>query len=108
MNRYMVQFSYTAQAWAALAKNPEDRSKPLEALAKKMGGRLLDLYYHFGDFDGTAMIEAPDDVTASAAVIAATVPGHLKAVRTTRLFTVAEAMEAFRKAGTAVYPGPHG
>src|SRR2546422_4797230 len=42
-----------------------------EGMMKKLGGRLVDLYYHFGDFDGTAIVEAPDDTTAVAAVIAA-------------------------------------
>src|SRR2546429_7135911 len=48
------------QAWAALAKNPANRRQLVEGMMKKLGGRLVDLYYHFGDFDGTAIVEAPD------------------------------------------------
>jgi uncharacterized protein with GYD domain len=102
----MVHFAYTSQAWAALAKKPEDRSEPVSALAQKFGGRLIDLYYHFGDYDGVVILEAPDDSTALAWVIAVHAPGHLKTTKTTRLFTVAETMESMRKAGTVAYPGP--
>jgi hypothetical protein len=33
MALYMVQFAYTAEAWATLAKNPQDRSGPVRELA---------------------------------------------------------------------------
>lgn len=106
MPRYMLQFAYTADAWAVLAKNPVDRRAPVGALLEKVGGRLLDLYYHFGEYDGFAIVEAPDDTAANAAVIAATVPGHLKATKTTRLFSVEEAMAAMRKAGALSFQAP--
>jgi uncharacterized protein with GYD domain len=106
MPRYMLQFSYTAQAWAALAKSPANRRLMVETMMKKLGGRLVDLYYHFGDFDGTAIVETPDDTTALAAVIAAISPGHIKATRTTRLMTVEETMQAMQKAATVSLPPP--
>lgn len=106
MPRYMLQFAYTPEAWSALAKNPVDRREAVNALAQKVGGRLVDFYYHFGEYDGIVIIEAPDDTAATAAVIAALAPGHLKAVRTTRLMTVEEGMAAMRKAGTISYKAP--
>ncbi len=106
MPRYMLQFAYTADTWAALAKNPVDRREGLNALLQKVGGRLIDLYYHFGEYDGVAIVEAPDDTAATAAAIAAVAPGHLKAIRTTRLMTVEETVAAMRKAGTLSYKAP--
>src|SRR2546426_3336736 len=76
MPRYMLQFSYTPQAWAALAKNPANRRQLVEGMMKKLGGRLFDLYYHFGDFNGTAMVEGPDDPTAFPRVFRSVTPGH--------------------------------
>lgn len=108
MPRYMSHFSYTAQAWASLIKSPEDRRKPLEAAAKRAGGKILDLYYHFGDYDGTVIYEAPDDATASAVVLSATAAGHIKAITTARLFTMEETLEIVRKAGTVALPAPKG
>jgi uncharacterized protein with GYD domain len=106
MPRYMLQFAYTANVWAALAKNPVDRRPAVRAVLERVGGKLIELYYHFGEYDGVAILEAPDDAAANAAVIAVTTPGHLKATRTTRLFTVEEAMEAMRKAGGIPYQAP--
>lgn len=106
MALYMTQFAYTAEAWAALAKNPQDRSVPVRELAQKLGGRFVGLYYCFGEYDGVVLSEAPDDTTAMAVAIAAVTPGHLKAIRTTKLFTVEETMEALRKAGSLTFQGP--
>jgi len=106
MSLYMTQFSYTAEAWAALAKNPADRSVPIQALAEKLGARLVGLYYCMGEYDGLVLSECPDDTTATALAIAAVSPGHVKAIRTTRLMTVQETMEAMRKAGSVTYAAP--
>jgi uncharacterized protein with GYD domain len=103
---YMTQFAYTAEAWTMLAKNPQDRSVPVRELAQKLGGHLVGVYYCFGEYDGVVLSEAPDDTAAMALAIAAVTPGHVKAIRTTKLFTVEETMEAMRKAGSAGYQGP--
>lgn len=106
MPLYMTQFAYTAEAWATLSKNPQDRTEAIGGLISKLGGRLLGLYYTFGEYDGFILYEAPDDTTAAAGVIAAVTPGHIKANRTTRVFTAAEAMEIMRKAGSVSYQAP--
>ncbi len=108
MPTYMTQFSYTAAAWAALAKNPEDRGAAVAALMEKLGGRMLNTYYAFGEYDGVVIFEAPEDITAMAGILAVTAPGHLKATKTTRLFSTEEAMQAMRKAGETVYAAPKG
>ena len=108
MPRYMIQFAYTPDAWAALTTNPVDRREGFRTLAQNMGGQLIDLYYHFGEYDGTVIFEAPDDTTATATVVAALSPGHIRASKTTRLMTVEEAMDALRRAGGQSYPAPPG
>jgi uncharacterized protein with GYD domain len=106
MALYMVQFAYTAEAMAAMAKNPQDRSVPVRELVQKSGGRLIGFYFSFGEYDGVALFEAPDDTTATAIAMAAVSPGHLKAYKTTKLFTVEETTEAMRKAGSLTFQGP--
>ncbi|MBI1880998.1 MAG: GYD domain-containing protein [Chloroflexi bacterium] len=108
MPTFMTQFSYTAQAWAAMAKNPEDRGAAINALLEKLGGRLLNIYYTMGDYDGFIIFEAPDGATATTAIIAATTPGHLKTTKTTQLFTMNETMDMASKAGSMVYSAPKG
>jgi uncharacterized protein with GYD domain len=103
---YMTQFAYTAEAWTALAKNPVDRSAAIGALVEKMGGRMLGFYYAFGEYDGVTIIEAPDEASIMAVLIAAISPGHIKATKTTPLITVDQALEAMRKAGALSYSAP--
>lgn len=103
---YMVQFAYTPEAWAALVKNPQDRSVAGRELVQMLGGRVVGFYYSFGEYDGVAITEAPDDNAALAGAMALVAPGHIKAIKTTRLFTVEESMESMRKAGSLAFQGP--
>jgi len=103
---YMVQAAYTAEAIAAMAKNPQDRSVPVRELAQKLGGRLISLYFCFGEYDIVVLAELPDDTAATAIAMAAVSAGHLKAYKTTKLFTVEESMEAMRKAGSVAFQAP--
>ena len=103
---YMIQAAYTAEAWATMAKNPQDRSVAVRGLAQKLGGRLISVYFCFGEYDVVVLTEMPDDNAALATSLAAVTPGHLKSIKTTRLFTVEESMEAMRKAGSVTYPAP--
>jgi len=105
---YMTQFSYTPEAWAALAKNPEDRGKAFASLTEKLGGKMHNIYYTFGEYDGLVIADFPDDSTAMAGIVAATTAGHLKATKTTKLFSMEEALGAMRKAKEMAYPAPKG
>jgi uncharacterized protein with GYD domain len=108
MPLYMTQFAYTPQAWSALAKNPADRRAGINAAAEKVGGKLVGLYYTFGDYDGIVLFEAPDDAAATGLLIGVVAPGHVSRTRTTRLLEVEEAMTAMRLAGTITYAAPGG
>ena len=106
MPLYMTQFAYTTEAWNALSQNPEDRSEVLGGLLENMGGRMLSFYFSFGEYDGVFIWEAPDEGTAAATILSAIAPGHVKAVKTTTLLSVEEAMGAMRRAGEQRYRGP--
>jgi uncharacterized protein with GYD domain len=108
MPLYMSQFAYTPEAWANLTKNPQDRTEAIGELAKKMGGRLVNLYYAFGEHDGFVISDVPDDTSAAALAMAAAAAGHVRSIRTTRLFTAQEAVAAMKKAGGAQYKPPKG
>jgi uncharacterized protein with GYD domain len=103
---YMFQFAYSAEAWAALVRKPEDRTAAVEALAKSAGGRLISLFYHMGDYDGTALLEAPDDAAANAAIMASVASGAIRASRTTRLYSPKEMLEILAKAGKMTFRPP--
>jgi len=52
------------------------------------------------------LAELPDDNAALTIAIAGVSPGHLKAYKTTKLFSVEETLEAMRKAGSLAFQGP--
>ena len=99
MARYMIEFSYKSEAVTALVKKPEDRAVAVGALISKLGGRLLDFYFTFGEYDGICIVELPDNVAALAADMASVAPGHTSKLKTTVLLTPEEATAAMRKAG---------
>lgn len=106
MPQYLVQFAYSAPAWQALMQKPEDRTAALDALAKQSGGRLVSLYYHFGEFDGFVIFDAPDDAAVNATVMAVQSGGGVRATRTTKLFSPKEFVEALSRAGKISYQPP--
>ena len=94
----MIQASYNADAWRRLVQNPEDRRVAIGALVEKAGGRLVDLWFTFGDHDIVFIFEASDSLAAGAVSVAGTAAGHISAIRTTQLLTAEESMELMRRA----------
>lgn len=108
MPTYMTSFVYDGEAWRKLAKNPEDRSVPVKALMEKLGGRLISMYYMAGDYDGFIIYEAPDAKVAATVSIAAGLAGHIRSLKTSQLYTVAETMEVMGGAGKLAFAAPKG
>jgi uncharacterized protein with GYD domain len=108
MPLYMTQFSYTTGAAAEMVRNPEEQRDTLTQLIENLGGRMVGLYYCFGEYDGVIIADIPDQTTGLALILAATAPGHLKQTKTTVLFTMEETIEAMRKAGAQTGAGPGG
>ena len=108
MPLYMTQFAYTSDAWVALSKHPQNRAEAFRESVERMGGRFVSLYYSFGEYDGLAIFEAPDETTATAIVMSGILPGHLRTVKTTTLLTAEQTMAAMRKAGDLTPPGASG
>ena len=106
MAYFMSQASYTAEAWAALVKNPQNRVEAIRPVLEKLGGSLEGTWFAFGDYDIVAIIQLPDNVSASAFALAAAAGGGLSNIKTTPLLTITEGIEALRKAGTAGYQPP--
>ncbi len=108
MPLYMIQFAYTPEAKAALARVPEDRSVVFGQLVEDMGGHLNAFYNSLGEYDGVAIFEAPDEQAAHGIELAASQPGHLKETKILPLVPIKESMEAMREASKQEYPAPKG
>lgn len=106
MPHYLLQASYTSDAWAALAQEPEDRIEAIKPVVQRLGGRVLSGYLSFGEFDILAIVEMPDAVSAAAFSMASSGGGAIRLRRTTLLLTPEEAKQAMRMAGGSTYPIP--
>ena len=106
MPHYLYQVAYTPEAWAGMAKKPQDRARAIRPIVKQLKGKLASFYLSFGEYDLVAIAEFPDNESAAAFSIAAAAGGAVKAIKTTPLMTAEEAMAAMKKAGGAGYRPP--
>jgi len=106
MPQYMLQASYTPEAWARMMKSPQDRAEAIRPMIEGLGGTLHSFHVSFGEYDVVLMVEAPDNVSAAALSMAAAAGGSLSSIKTTPLMTVQEEMEALKKASGAGYRPP--
>lgn len=104
--KYLTQGSYTAEACAAMIKNPQNRGEIVRKAIEKIGGRLEGFWFAFGDYDFALISESPDNVTTAALLLAVSASGNFKALKTTPLITTEEALEAMKKAAGTAYRPP--
>jgi uncharacterized protein with GYD domain len=103
MPHYLIQAAYTPEAVQALIQNPQDRSAVVRAAVEELGGKVQNLFLSFGDYDVIILLEMPDNVAAAAIALAVSAGGAFKTLKTTPLLSVAEAVEAGRKAAASGY-----
>jgi uncharacterized protein with GYD domain len=108
MPMYLSRFGYTPQTWANLIKKPEDRRIAAKASIEAVGGKLHGFWYAFGEHDGYAIWEAPDNVSMSAVALAIGAGGALSSQETTVLVSVDDALLALEKAKSIEYKKPGG
>jgi uncharacterized protein with GYD domain len=97
MPKYLYQAVYTDVGLEGLLK--EGGSKRKEAVAKaaqSLGGKLEAFYYAFGDTDVFAIVDLPDNVSASTFSLLVSAAGGAT-VATTVLITPEEVDQATKK-----------
>src|SRR6266581_5351361 len=67
---FLHQVSYTPEALARLIANPQDRFDAVRGPIDKLGGRVLNSYFAFGQYDAVLITEMPDNVSAAAIALA--------------------------------------
>ena len=103
MPHFLTQVAYTPEAWQALIKSPQNRFDAIRPAVEKLGGKVVQGWFAFGDFDIVAILEMPDNIAASAIAIAFAAGGACKSVKTTPLLSTAEGIEALKKAAASGY-----
>jgi len=103
MPYYLLQASYTPDAWAALVKKPQNRLEAIRSAFEKLGGSVEGGWLAFGEHDLVVICKMPDNVSAAAIAIATAAGGALKSSKTTPLLTFEEGLEALKLAGKSGY-----
>ncbi len=106
MPLYLTRFSYTAETWARLSKDPEDRRDAAKSYIESVGGKLHGFWYALGEYDAYTLWEAPDNVSMAAVAIAINAGGALSKFETTALLTVEETLEALGRVASVGYRPP--
>jgi uncharacterized protein with GYD domain len=106
MPLYLGRFSYTKEAIQAMVAHPQDRGAAAKEAAESLGGKLVGIWYAFGEFDGVFLVDAPDNASAVALGMLVGGSGAMSKWETTVLLTMDEAQEAMRKAAGAAYRPP--
>ncbi|MGA8100912.1 MAG: GYD domain-containing protein [Candidatus Acidiferrales bacterium] len=103
MPHYLTEVAYTSQAWSALVKNPVNRIDQIRPAIERLGGRIINGYMAFGEYDVVLITELPTNTDAAAIAIAAAAGGSVRAIKTTALLNAEEAIEALKKAAGTGY-----
>jgi uncharacterized protein with GYD domain len=97
MSKYLFHGSYTEEGLKGLLKEGgSKRREATEQVAKSVGGTLEAYYFAFGDNDFYLIVDAPDNVSATAASLVANASGAVK-VKTVVLLTPEEVEQAVKK-----------
>lgn len=103
MPQYLVQVAYSPEGWGAVVKKPQNRIEAVRPAIEKLGGKIESAWFAFGEYDIVVIFQMPSNVEAAAIAMAFAAGGACKAVKTTPLLSVEEAVEAMKKAATAGY-----
>ena len=106
MALYMYQVAYTSESWATQIKEQQDVRERVTAAIEQFGGKLISVWYAFGEYDVVGVFEMPDNVSAATVAIAFAAGGAVKAAKTTPLMTIEEGLQALKNAGGADYRPP--
>jgi uncharacterized protein with GYD domain len=106
MPLYLTRTTYTSETWAAMVERPVDRRAAIHEMAESIGGRLVELWYAFGEHDAYALIEAPGHVEVASALALVAGSGAFSRVETTQLMTVDEMLDALGRAREVRFTAP--
>jgi uncharacterized protein with GYD domain len=110
MPHYLYRWQWKDASTKAMTDTPQDRTGPAREVVEGFGGKMLCYYFAFGDTDGIAICDFPDNATAAAFSFKAASSGAFARFETTPLLTAQEAQGAMQKvkSGNVKYRPPAG
>jgi uncharacterized protein with GYD domain len=101
MAHFMFRWRLRDSAMKGLVENPQDRTTPARQMIASFGGRMLSYFFTFGEFDGFAICEMPDECSGVALAMASRSTQKFENFEMLPLFTPAEAERMMQRAHTA-------
>ena len=98
MPRHLHQFRYSTDSLNGMVNKPQDRREFAEKIFSAAGGKVLDMYFCFGEFDGIAISEFPSHVDAASVARTLRASGAFSSLQTTVLIEMAETVQAMEQA----------
>src|ERR1700712_2753918 len=95
---FITQGRYSREAIKGMIVKPEDRADAVSRLISKAGGRMLGLYFTFGEYDFLLIADMPGETQMAAAMLAAASSGGVTDLRTMLAMTSTDATGAFAAA----------
>lgn len=106
MPLYLTRATYSAETWARLIANPEDRRAAAQAEVESVGGTLHGVWYSFGSHDLYVLREVPDSVSMAAIAAKVASLGAVQNLETISLLSVEEMLDALSTAARISYTPP--
>jgi uncharacterized protein with GYD domain len=88
MPTFAATIRFTEQGIQSIRETTR-RAATFKAAAKKLGTKVLDVYWCLGPFDGLLLFEAPDAETATSAMLYLGAQGNVQ-TQTAQIFTAQE------------------
>ena len=98
MANYLFQWTYKDPQIKGMVETTQDRPGELSKAVQGFGGRVLQFFFAFGEADGIALVEFPDNESCLACCLTLNAAGANASFRTTVLLTPQEAANAMRRA----------
>ena len=106
MAHYLLQASYTPEAWSALIEDPQIRPELVRPRVQALGGDIEGAWLSFDEYDVVLLLRMPDEVSAAAMSIASASGPHIKSMKLTPLMSWEDGLQAMSKAKLAVHSPP--
>jgi uncharacterized protein with GYD domain len=97
MATYIALSSFTDQGIRNV-KDTAKRAEAVQAAAQKFGAKMTQIYWTLGSYDLVAIIDAPDDASATAFALSIGAAGNVR-TQTLRAFTKDEMAGIISKLG---------
>ena len=98
MTIFISQGRYTHAAVQNMIENPEDRWDNARRLVEAAGGKLLQIYITYGEYDFLMIAEAPSAEEYAPVLLAAASTGGIEGLTTVPAMTTSDAKTAFEAA----------